>query len=55
MTEAEQMGLLLAWLAQLAHVELGAVVILSIGPAIRGSATLMQFRGAGHNLALTAV
>jgi len=28
-------------------------VILSIGPAMRGSATLMQFRGAGHKLALS--
>ena len=35
--------------------ELEAVAILSVGPAMRGSATLMQFRGAGHKLALTAV
>jgi hypothetical protein len=55
MIEAEQVGLLLAWPAQRAHVGLGAVVILSIGPAMRGSATLLQFRGVGHKLALTAV
>jgi len=53
--EAEQVGLLLVRPAQLAHVELGAVVILSIRLAIRGSATLMQFRGVSYKLALIAV
>jgi hypothetical protein len=55
MTEAEQVGLLFKWPAQPVYVELTAVVILSIGPAIRRSATVMQFRGTGHKLVLTAV
>lgn len=35
-------------------VDLRALVVLSIRPAIRGSTTLLQFRGVGHKLALTA-
>ena len=33
--------------------DLGAIVILSIRPGMRGSPTLWPFRGAGHKLALT--
>ena len=36
------------------YIDLKALIVLSIGPDIRGSTTLMQFRGMGHKLALTA-
>jgi hypothetical protein len=36
-------------------VELRARVIQSIGSAMRGSTTLLQFRGVGRKLALIAV
>jgi hypothetical protein len=35
------------------YVELGAGVVLSIGSAMGGSTTLLQFWGVGHKLALT--
>jgi len=47
-------GIIVRITTQLAHAGLGAVVILSIGSVVRGSATLSQFRGAGRKLALTA-
>jgi hypothetical protein len=51
MIGAEHVCFLLAKPAQLAYMEFRVFAMVSIGQAIRRSATLLQFQGMGHRLA----